>query len=109
MLLTEQGVGPGAPFRSVTKNLSFVPGLAHVDHYGANVRVYVTDANGQNPGIFFFSLECSSLKATLGANVFGIPYVYASMSRTLDYILKEKKDMALHSLTTTRKDSVVNC
>ena len=103
VLLTEKGVGPGQPIRSMTSALSFVPPFAHVDHHGANVRVYVRDANGNNPGIYFFSLECNSRKATLGANVFGIPYVFAKMSRTLDYSLKAQRDLALHSMVSERK------
>jgi len=53
-----------------------------IDHLGANVRTYVR--NGDVPGIYFFSLECSSVFASLGARAAGIPYFPASMSRTVD-------------------------
>jgi len=53
-----------------------------IDHIGANVRTYVRH-NGV-PGIFFWSLECSSLLASLGARAAGIPYFPASMRRAVD-------------------------
>lgn len=53
-----------------------------VDHFGANVRTYVRRAGV--PGIFFFSLECSSWLATLGARLGGIPYCPAWMQRSVD-------------------------
>ncbi len=73
VLLTERQVGPGGIFRSLC------PSSLLVDHLGANIRTYVKGPNG--PGIYFFSLECDSLRATLGANTFGIPYKLATMSR----------------------------
>ena len=71
VLLTEQGVGPGLGRRW----------LPAVSHHGANVRTYVRDSSGERPGIFFFSLECSSLLACLGARLFAIPYWPAVMAR----------------------------
>ncbi|CAJ1426838.1 unnamed protein product, partial [Effrenium voratum] len=56
--------------------------LPPIDHLGANVRTYVRH-NGV-PGIFFWSLECSSVLASLGARLAGIPYFPASMSRSVD-------------------------
>mmetsp|Transcript_68119 Transcript_68119/g.142294 ORF Transcript_68119/g.142294 Transcript_68119/m.142294 type:complete len:299 (+) Transcript_68119:206-1102(+) len=74
VILTERGVSASNNFlrRLVTP----------VDHVGANVRTYVK-RNGV-PGIFFFSLECSSLLATIGARMAGIPYFPADMSRKVD-------------------------
>lgn len=71
VLLCERNVGPGLPLlRAVTQRVGL-----NVTHLGANVRTYV-----EGDGIFFYSLECDSLLATVGANVFGIPYKIAHMS-----------------------------
>ena len=71
VLLTEEGVSPG-PCHGW---------LPAVSHHGANVRTYVHDAAGGRPGIFFLSLECGSLLASLGARLFAIPYWPATMAR----------------------------
>jgi uncharacterized protein YqjF (DUF2071 family) len=73
VLLTERGVSAHHPL---------VRQIYCIDHYGANIRTYVK-RNGI-PGIFFWSLECSSVFASLGARVAGIPYFPATMTRTVD-------------------------
>lgn len=74
VLLTERGVAAHSPLlRRV---------VAPIDHLGANVRTYVQCAGV--PGIYFFSLECSSLLASIGARLAGIPYFPALMERTVD-------------------------
>eukprot|EP00927_Polykrikos_kofoidii_P057075 TRINITY_DN51183_c0_g1_i1.p1 TRINITY_DN51183_c0_g1~~TRINITY_DN51183_c0_g1_i1.p1 ORF type:complete len:365 (-),score=40.72 TRINITY_DN51183_c0_g1_i1:189-1163(-) len=74
VLLTERGVSASSPFaRRIVKP---------IDHYGANVRTYVQH-NGVK-GIFFFSLECTSVLASLGARLAGIPYFPARMWRKVD-------------------------
>lgn len=74
VLLTERGVsGHGSLQRRL---------VAPIDHYGANVRTYVSH-NGV-PGIFFFSLECTSILASFGARMAGIPYFPARMWRCVD-------------------------
>jgi len=50
-----------------------------VDHHGANLRVYVMGPDG--PGIYFLSLECSSILASVGARAMAIPYWPSSMTR----------------------------
>eukprot|EP00746_Dinoflagellata_sp_MGD_P018058 gnl/MRDRNA2_/MRDRNA2_141816_c0_seq1.p1 gnl/MRDRNA2_/MRDRNA2_141816_c0~~gnl/MRDRNA2_/MRDRNA2_141816_c0_seq1.p1 ORF type:complete len:304 (-),score=43.67 gnl/MRDRNA2_/MRDRNA2_141816_c0_seq1:23-934(-) len=83
VLLTERGVGPGGSL------LEFVRYALKVDHLGANVRTYVRRREGAgrggtgDPGIYFFSLECSSAFAAFGARVAGIPYFFSSMSRSI--------------------------
>lgn len=74
VLLTERGVSAHTPLlrRMVTP----------IDHFGANVRTYVK--RDGVPGIYFFSLECSSLLASLGARLAGIPYFPAHMERAVD-------------------------
>jgi len=74
VLLTERGVSvtPAAGRKIAPK----------IDHFGANIRTYVRHKG--IPGIFFFSLECSSYFATLGARLAGIPYFPARMRRTVD-------------------------
>lgn len=47
-----------------------------------NVRTYVRPRDGGPPGIFFFSLECSSWLAAVGARLlFRLPYRLARMQR----------------------------
>ena len=50
-----------------------------VDHHGANLRVYVMGPDG--PGIYFLSLECSSILASVGARAMAIPYWPSAMTR----------------------------
>ena len=58
-----------------------------ITHHAANVRTYVKPRNTRTgldgtPGIFFFSLDCTSVLATLGArSIFGLPYMVATMER----------------------------
>jgi uncharacterized protein YqjF (DUF2071 family) len=58
-----------------------------ISHHAANVRIYVKPTStirGANstPGIFFLSLDCTSVLATVGARgVFGLPYTLAIMGR----------------------------
>jgi uncharacterized protein YqjF (DUF2071 family) len=60
-----------------------------------NVRTYVRGADGE-PGIFFWSLEASSLGAVAGARLlYGLPYFPASMSM--------KKDGARIDYTSRRR------
>lgn len=74
VLLTERGVSAHGPTaRKIVKP---------IDHYGANVRTYVL--RGDKPGIYFFSLECTSLLASIGARAAGIPYYPARMWRSVD-------------------------
>lgn len=75
VLLTERGVSSSHPL-----GRALVP---PIDHLGANIRTYVR-RNGV-PGIFFWSLECSSTLASIGARAAGIPYFPASMSRSVDF------------------------
>jgi uncharacterized protein YqjF (DUF2071 family) len=77
VLLSELGVGPAGCCRD-----SSCCRMMHVDHHGANVRLYVCGPDG--PGVFFLSLECSSLLATAGARLMAIPYFFSSMSRDGD-------------------------
>lgn len=74
VLLTERGVSAHHPV-----GRRVVP---PIDHFGANVRTYVHH-NGV-PGIFFWSLECSSILASFGARLAGIPYFPARMQRIVD-------------------------
>lgn len=74
VLLTERGVSATPAAGRI-----FLP---KIDHLGANIRTYVTHKGV--PGIYFFSLECSSYFASLGARAGGIPYFPARMQRTVD-------------------------
>ena len=49
-----------------------------------NLRTYVTAPDGR-AGVYFFSLDCGSLLATVGARAaFGLPYFWARMSEQID-------------------------
>ncbi|CAK9001986.1 unnamed protein product, partial [Durusdinium trenchii] len=74
VLLTERGVSSSHPLGRM-----LVP---PIDHLGANIRTYVR--HNDVPGIFFWSLECSSTLASIGARAAGIPYYPATMFRTVD-------------------------
>jgi len=76
VLVSEVGIGPTLPF-----GLFALLGALKVSHDAVNVRTYVKHGSGP-PGIFFFTLECSSLLPALGARLlFGLPYRFADMSR----------------------------
>jgi len=83
VLLTEHGVGP---------ILAWIRRLFCVTHHGCNARTYVVEENRakestESEGIHFTSLECSSVAASLGARLFGMPYCIADMQRkTVDGI-----------------------
>jgi len=74
VLLTERGV---SAYHQALRRL-----VTPIDHFGANVRTYVRHKDV--PGIFFWSLECSSLLASVGARLAGIPYCPARMWRKVD-------------------------
>lgn len=97
VLLTERGVSvtPAAGRRLAPK----------IDHLGANIRTYVRYKG--IPGIYFFSLECSSTFASIGARVAGIPYFPADMHRTVDieYPLLSTKQLA-ENFAETGNDEV---
>jgi uncharacterized protein YqjF (DUF2071 family) len=58
---------------------SGLPAPLGLDFLETNVRTYV-HREGQEPGIYFFSLDASSLPAVVGARVaFGLPYFHARM------------------------------
>mmetsp|Transcript_60117 Transcript_60117/g.143261 ORF Transcript_60117/g.143261 Transcript_60117/m.143261 type:complete len:314 (+) Transcript_60117:78-1019(+) len=95
VLLTERGVSAHhAVGRSVVRP---------IDHLGANVRTYVT-RNGV-PGIFFWSLECSSWLASIGARMAGIPYFPATMERKVD-IEKPVAECKSESTAEVMEDAV---
>ena len=53
-----------------------------LSHHAVNVRTYVRGANNCPPGIFFFTLECSSVLAAVGAQLlFHLPYRLSRMRR----------------------------
>jgi uncharacterized protein YqjF (DUF2071 family) len=68
-----------------------IPSLPWVSHFSEiNVRTYVTFAN--KPGVYFFSLDASSLSAVWGARMFyRLPYWHAAIkvegrgTRTIKY------------------------
>ena len=59
----------------------FVPELASILHFPeTNVRTYVEGRSGE-PGVYFFSLEASSLPAVVTARAtYQVPYFWADMS-----------------------------
>ena len=80
MLLTEEGIRPSF----LPAALSAVVTALEITHHACNVRTYVRTTGGGGPGgIHFFSLDCTSVLATLGASLlFGLPYRLARIRRT---------------------------
>lgn len=73
------GIIPFRITRSRVRLLPSLPGLASFDEL--NVRTYVTA--GGRAGVYFFSLDASSLTAVLGARtVYRLPYYHADMRVT---------------------------
>lgn len=79
VVLREEGIAPVALPTSLRK-------LCSITHEAINVRTYVRPCGGKPAGpvgIYFFSLDASSLLATIGARVlFGLPYNFARMRRS---------------------------
>jgi uncharacterized protein YqjF (DUF2071 family) len=66
------------PF-AIEQSRPAVPPPLGLDFLETNVRTYVHVA-GQDPGVYFFSLDAASLLAVVGARVgFGLPYYHARM------------------------------
>ncbi|MEM7272854.1 MAG: DUF2071 domain-containing protein [Actinomycetota bacterium] len=62
-------------------DLPFLPTMASILHFPeTNVRTYVSGPSGR-PGVYFFSLEASSLPAVVTSRLtYQVPYFWASMS-----------------------------
>lgn len=62
-------------------DLPFLPTMARILHFPeTNVRTYVSGRTGE-PGVYFFSLEASSLSAVVAARAgYQVPYFWADMS-----------------------------
>ncbi len=67
------------PFR-MRIDLPFLPAMPRILHFPeTNVRTYVVDRRGR-PGVWFFSLEASSLPAVVTARTtYRVPYFWADM------------------------------
>ena len=80
VLLGENGIRPYCPWCNFPRALE-------VSHLAANVRTYVKPRGGSAEGtaaIFFFSLDCNSALATLGAMAaFSLPYRLASITHSV--------------------------
>lgn len=72
------------PFRISGSRPAFLPRQASMAFLETNLRTYVRAPDGE-PGIYFFSLDASSVSAVVGARLlFGLPYFPATMVATLD-------------------------
>jgi len=71
------------PFRITNIRASGLPPIPGFCHFPEiNVRTYVL-LNGQDPGVWFFSLDAANLSACIGARLFyKLPYFYAEISQT---------------------------
>jgi uncharacterized protein YqjF (DUF2071 family) len=77
-----------------------VPGVRRFPEL--NLRTYVRSRRTGKPGIFFFTLECGSLLAVLGARVlFHLPYAWASMEHR-----ESAAGIAYHSRRLLSRQSV---
>ena len=67
------------PFEIIESRPEGAPRVMASHFLETNVRTYVRDADGE-PGVYFFSLEASSLLAvTVARLLFGLPYFHAAM------------------------------
>src|ERR1043166_9672958 len=67
------------PFLLAGLRPPLLPGALGFDFPEMNLRTYVVGPQG--PGIWFFSLDCASLSAVVGARAtYGLPYVSARMT-----------------------------
>jgi uncharacterized protein len=65
-----------------------------------NVRTYVRDSNGDNPGVWFYSLDAANrIAVQLARTLFHLPYFYADMS------LKEKHNTITYETRRTQNDA----
>jgi uncharacterized protein len=79
------------------KYLPAVPCLSNF--HECNVRTYVTDENGENPGVWFYSLDAANpIAVKLARCLFHLPYFNAQMS------LKEQEDGTIDYKTTRTSD-----
>jgi len=81
--LTEEGIRP-APPASLPGGSCGLWEYLRVSHYAVNVRAYVKPAGGEpaRGGIYFFSLDCSAVAPTLGAQaLFNLRYRVSKMAR----------------------------
>lgn len=74
------------PFWMHSVRLPFAPAVPGMSTFNEwNFRTYVR-RKGQDPGIWFFSLEASNLPAVLAARAtYKLPYCFAQMSRSLEH------------------------
>jgi uncharacterized protein YqjF (DUF2071 family) len=87
------------PFLMLDVRVKGTPKRLGIDTLETNCRTYV-HLDGRDPGVHFFSLDCESLLAVLGARTsVGLPYYYASMQMKkdgdeVDYRLKRRSPRA---------------
>ena len=94
VLLTEDGIRPGD---------GALPSFLGLSHEAMNVRTYVRDKRKSEPGIYFFSLDCTSTLATLGAKaIFGLPYTLAVMDRSSELVTEGGGSWQRHRFSGTR-------
>lgn len=68
------------PFAMLDVSPSWLPGFMDFDFLETNLRTYV-HLDGEEPGVWFFSLEAASWLAVQAARVtFGLPYHHAAMT-----------------------------
>jgi hypothetical protein len=79
--ISELGISPAGPLAPFLLR-PLLP-LLRVSHHAVNVRTYVKPAGGGPTGVFFFSLDCSHVLASLGARLlFNLPYRVARIRRS---------------------------
>jgi len=84
--------------RALPPHLPAIPGLSAA--HELNVRTYVH--YDRVPGVWFFSLDCNSAVAVMGARAFyHLPYAHAAIdieqqADTIDYALKRTDDPPTH-------------
>jgi uncharacterized protein len=83
-----------------------LPAVPYLSNFHeCNVRTYVRDINGENPGVWFYSLDAANLIAVkLARALFHLPYFHAEMALSL-----QKTEIGdVVSYKTTRKGAIGN-
>ena len=100
------------PFWMTGVRLSFLPAVPGTHTFPeTNVRTYV-HRDGENPGVWFFSLDAANSLAVWGAKTFfGLPYHRAEMSLTqsksqIRYRSVRRTGNASHDIQVEHRDSL---
>ena len=91
-----------------------LPALSPLSNFHeCNVRTYVKDKNGENPGVWFYSLDAANrIAVKIARRLFHLPYFHAEMSLkkaengTIDYSTRRYKNGAFCTASWTPEKTI---